>query len=87
MTRPASKKNTRPQQPMWLRKKSSNEQAFIQQKHKAATTNVIKKTTSNEQAGSQQEHKATTTNAIKKKITQWPGFHPPGTQGHNNQCD
>ena len=67
MTRQASNKNTRPQQRMWLRNESSNEQAGIQQEHKATTINVIKKNISNEQAGLQQEHKATTTNVIKKK--------------------
>ena len=67
MKRLASKENTRPQQSMRLRKKSSNEQAGIQQEHKATTTNVIKKNVSNDQAFIQQEHKATTTNVIKRK--------------------
>ena len=41
---------------------------------------------SNAQAVIHQEHKAATTNVIKKtKGIQWPGFHPTGTQGQNDQ--
>ena len=55
---------------MWLRKTSSNEQAGIQQRHKATTTNVIKKTNvSKGQASIQRGHKATTTNVIKKNVS------------------
>ena len=68
MARLASNKNTRPQQPMWLRDKSPNDQAFIQQGHKATTTKWLRKTNiSNDLAFIQQEHKATTTNVIKKQ--------------------
>ena len=63
----------------------SNDQAFIQQGHKATTTTWLRKDASNDQAGIQQEHEATSTNVIKKNIIQWPGFHPTGTQGYNDQ--
>ena len=45
----------------------------------------LRKHVSNDQAGVQHERKATTTNVIQKKIIQQPGFHPTGTQGHNDQ--
>ena len=48
-------------------KNVSNDQAGIQQEHKATTANVIKKNVSNDRAGIQHEHKVTTTNVIKKR--------------------
>ena len=68
---------------MWLRKDVSNDQAGVQQEHKATTTNVIKKKSSNEHACIQHKHKATTTNVIKKKhlsITRIPSNKDPRPQ-------
>ena len=87
MSRLASNKNTRSRQQKWLRKKSFNEQAGIQQEHKATTTNVIKKKSSNGHASIRKGHTATTNNVVKKKCIQWPGMHPTRIQGHKNKFD
>ena len=53
-----------------IKKNVSNDQASIQQEHKATTNNVIKKKdVSNDQAFIQQGHKATTTKWLRKNVS------------------
>ena len=69
MTRQASNKSARPQQPMWLRKKRIQWQHFHSTGTQGHNNQVIKKNVSNDQAGIQQEHMVTTTKWLRKNVS------------------
>ena len=85
MSRLASNTNSRPQQPIWLRRKHPMSRLPSNRDTRPQRPMWLRKNASNDQAAIQQERKATSTNAIQKKYVRRPGFHPTGTQGHNDQ--
>ena len=67
-----------------IKKKASNEQAFSQEGH-TARIEWLRKMYPMRRLASNKNMRPQQPIWLSKRCIQWPGFHPTGTQGHNDQ--